>query len=898
MSRTYKNCRSSARRWGAIVGLLGSGVVEPALAQESPAANERVVAPESSAPVAPSESREGDAEPAAPVEGEAQPEEATSPIAPADPNAVEPPELVSAIEPVYPEGAEGAVDVVLRLTIDAEGAVTTVEVAESAGAAFDEAAVAAARQFRFVPARRGGVALATRILHRAHFEPPAAVSEPVPLVPPSVSEPAPAPPPAAPTRPEEPIEVLVVGEQSDTERLLKSADAVTVVKLDDQKKRSSDMGEVMARVPGVVVRRAGGLGSDTRFSLNGLYDDAVRIFVDGVPLWLSGYPQNIGSMPVNAVHYIEIYRGVVPLRLSADALGGAVNFVTNRTYENRLSGSYQIGSFGLHRTTALAQYRHDPSGFVARVSGFVDVAKNDYSVDVEVPDERGRLSPATVPRFHDAYSSFAVMGEAGVVERRWARRLIVRGFYGSMNKQLQHNTVMTVPYGEVESGSTSGGVNAFYDVAISEAVHLEVTGGFAHTAFDFRDKSEWVYDWFGERVRERLVAGETDSDPTDQTTWQNSGFARAMSEWVIAPGHILAASSSPLVTTQTGDEREQIDPTARDPLTARRLLVRVVNGVGYEWNALPTQKAPAEPRERRRGIDYEFQNIFNVKNYVYYTSTEEPLPGGIFREAQRDSLSFGVSDGFRYALLDWLHLKVSYEYATRLPNPYETFGDGMLVHANINLTPEVSHNANIGPLLDWQNTRTGDWVATLTGGFRDSDDMIVLLGNDRFYTYQNVYRATTFSIDGGAYWTSPGGLLRIDSSATYIDQRNNSTEGTFRDYRGDRIPNRPWLSGSWAARLRFEQLLQTRDSLEPFYQGRYTHEFYRGWESQGLPQFKQKVDSQVAHDAGLTYTWNGANYRLATTFEVQNFTDSKLFDDFGVQRPGRSFHWKISGDLF
>jgi len=30
---------------------------------------------------------------------------------------------------------------------------------------------------------------------------------------------------------------------------------------------------------------------------------------------------------------------------------------------------------------------------------------------------------------------------------------------------------------------------------------------------------------------------------------------------------------------------------------------------------------------------------------------------------------------------------------------------------------------------------------------------------------------------------------------------------------------------------------------------------------------------------------------------VQNFTDEKLYDDFGVQRPGRSFHYKLTCEL-
>lgn len=89
-------------------------------------------------------------------------------------------------------------------------------------------------------------------------------------------------------------------------------------------------------------------------------------------------------------------------------------------------------------------------------------------------------------------------------------------------------------------------------------------------------------------------------------------------------------------------------------------------------------------------------------------------------------------------------------------------------------------------------------------------------------------------------------------------------------------------------------MFQPRDRLEPFYQGRFTEGFFRGWESQGLTQYKQSVDDQVAQDLGITYVNEWPHARVTSTFEVQNFTDAKLFDDFGVQRPGRAFSFKLT----
>ncbi len=362
-----------------------------------------------------------------------------------------------------------------------------------------------------------------------------------------------------------------------------------------------------------------------------------------------------------------------------------------------LLASYHVGSFGLYRLNGSVQGRHYPSGFVARLSGFVDRATNDYAIDVDVPDAQGRLHPATVRRFHDAYSAYAVMGEVGFVDKPWAKRLILKGFSASSNKDLQHNTVMTVPYGEVNYGSTNAGAHLSYEVDLSDSVALEVLATYSHlrtpifgtTASGSTIGMATAFDHGAFPERSRAIR-------RDQSWWQNGVFGRTLVEWTLTPGHVLAASTSPLVYNITGDERIQQNPDARDPLTARRILLRWVSGVGYEANLLRTRAAKAGGT-RRRGTDYLLQNTFNIKNYVYFTSTEEPLPGDVYRERQRDVVSFGVSDGIRYSLTDSLLVKASYEYATRLPNPYETFGDGVLVVANLELDPEVSHNVNLGP---------------------------------------------------------------------------------------------------------------------------------------------------------------------------------------------------------
>jgi outer membrane cobalamin receptor len=698
------------------------------------------------------------------------------------------------------------------------------------------------------------------------------------------------------TAPPAVVDVVVQRQLDAREQLQRSSDAVTVVDLQKAHKRSSDLGEVLARVAGVSVRRFGGLGSQFRFSLNGLSDTQVRVFVDGVPVDRV-YAMGLANLPLNLIQDVEIYRGVVPLRLGADALGGAVNLVSSAEYESALQASYQLGSFNTQRASVSGRYRHDASGFVAGLDAYLDHADNDYKIDVEIPDEQGSLSPARVRRFHDAYDAYGVAAEVGVVDRSWARRLIARGFVSSYDKQIQNNVVMTVPYGEPHYGARVEGGVLTYQNEFARRCDLDLIASYTHRSTDFIDKGRWVYNWYGQRVLERRVPGEIEAEPHDRTIWQHSGFARATLDVRLAPGHLLTLTSSPDYATRSGNERIQSDPSARDPLSGERQLFKLVSGISYTLRLVPLPGAPAA-REELRPEHYRVENALFAKSYIYRADSQEALPGNVFRAHDKRDHAFGVGDTLRVTLAgDYLLAKASYEYATRLPEVDEVFGDGVLVHENLTLGPEVSHNANLGPQLDLRDTRGGDFWLDVNAFYRDSRDLIVLVGMDRYYSYENVYRARSRGIEGSARWSSPGRYLTLDAQATYMDLRNASTRGMFADFSGDRIPNRPWLFGSWGAALRLRALLWKRDRLEPFYQGRYVHEFFRSWESVGLREFKQTVPRQVSHDLGVTYSVPLGRSSISGTLEVLNVGDAKLYDTFGVQRPGRSYFLKLMAQL-
>lgn len=803
---------------------------------------------------------------------------------------IHPPEAIEPIRPEFPPEALNARAeraVVLRLSIDADGKVTDADVMDAAGDGFDESARTAALRARFRPARRGDKSVASRILVRLEFRLPAPVASPGAREvegkgePPEVTTTAAvhdSKPRTAATQ--EPAEITVQG-VSEADRRRQSAEAVTVIETERARRETSDLGEVLARTQGVGIRRGGGLGTRTRFSLNGLTDDQVRFFLDGVPLELAGYPLEIGDIPVNLVERVEIYSGVVPIRFGADALGGGVNLVTNRDLRGTRSGaSYEVGSFGTHRLTFGARHLHEPSGLFTRMTGFFDAAKNNYPVQVEVPDAEGQLSPATVRRFHDRYRAAGGNAEVGFVNRSWAKRLLLRAFVTDYDKEYQHNIVMTLPYGGVTYGETTAGATLRYEQRWGR-MSADVLGGYTYTRGDFVDVATCVYDWFGSCLRERRRPGETDSEPHDQRVWDHSGFGRVNLQWQAHSNHTLRLSVAPTYLTRTGDERRQRDPDARDPLSAERRLTTLISGFEHELDLL----------------DDRIENILFAKHYFQLLASEEVRPSDIVRRSDRSSDRFGFGDALRYRFEPWLYAKASYEYATRLPRAEEVFGDNAFIIANLALEPEVSHNANLGLTLDARATSFGGFRGGLNGFVREAQRLIVLLGNDRVQSYQNVFGARSTGVEAAIGWTSAREHVVLDGNVTYQDFRNSSALGTFGDFEGDRIPNRPYFFANGSARLQFQDALAQRDELAFSWTTRYVHEYFRGWESVGLRQYKQTVDSQLLHTAGLGYLVRSDRMSVSSAFEVHNVTDEAAFDFFGVQRPGRAFYIKTTAEL-
>lgn len=134
--------------------------------------------------------------------------------------------------------------------------------------------------------------------------------------------------------------------------------------------RSSSLVDMLAREPGVVGRKAGGLGHYATLSLRGSSSEQVEVWMDGVPLGGSaGSSVDLGPVALDGLERVELRQAGQTGSFGAPR----VDLVSRRGWA-RTGGSLRMGSFG---EKALAAWWGDASGR-ATLTGWLESADNDY----------------------------------------------------------------------------------------------------------------------------------------------------------------------------------------------------------------------------------------------------------------------------------------------------------------------------------------------------------------------------------------------------------------------------------------------------------------------------------------------------------------------------------------
>lgn len=676
----------------------------------------------------------------------------------------------------------------------------------------------------------------------------------------------------------EDLKEVVIMEETIKTKLESTAEAIRVIETAEAKIKTADLGQLLASTEGVNVRRTGGLGATTQFSLNGLQGEQVRFFLDGIPLDFMGGVNGLANVPVNIIDKVEIYKGVVPIRFGADALGGAVNLTTSQN-ENKLSNtggiSYQIGSFNTHRVTGDYTFKPNDSRFYISAIGFYDFTNNNYEIDETVADDNFQSVPVTVERFHDDYRAFGGYVKTGFQNLSWADDISIRGFFTDFHREIQNDAFQRAVYGEPELDRQVYGGLLGWKKKFSKKLDIDLSLGYSYDITFFEDLSTNRYNWLGEITRDDAPPGEIDG-PANTEIFDDNYLARFNARHTIGNGHSIGLTVAPTYIVRSGENLLLRDTDVVDILQERRELLNFINGIEYKWNNSPSR----------------LELVAFGKSYTTDLRANVPNLDDFIIRRDVNNQYWGYGAGIRWELSDQWAVKSSYEYATRLPSADELFGDGGLVRPNVELNPERSHNMNLSLYYTHDSDRMGSFKASVNGFYRDTEDLIILLGFIQFFTYRNVLSAQSIGAELTSSWISRDNRWQLVANATFQDFRNTSKGGNFDRFEGDRIPNQPYLFGNFSARYRFNDVFGG-NTLDLFGGARYVNEFFRNWESV-MAANAITIPSQFTQNLGITYNFNITGKRSSLTLESQNLTNQDVFDLFGVQLPGRAIFLKLN----
>lgn len=678
------------------------------------------------------------------------------------------------------------------------------------------------------------------------------------------------------------LNVVEVHAKSRSQQLRESAFATAAPDVKAQLNQLHDLNALVGRTSGVKVREEGGVGSDFELSINGLSGNSIRYFMDGLPLATKGSGVSPANLPVNLIERVEIYKGVVPAHLGADALGGAVNIITRREQRNYIDASYGIGSFHTHKADLFAQVVDQRTGLIIRPTAGINFSKNDYRVrGVELWDEQAQEFRLTDRRrFHDDYLSLLLQLEAGVSRRTWADELFLSASLSATRKQLQTGAMQTIVYGAAERQTEAWNIAVRYAKKNLILPGLSATLSASHTWDHAQtiDTAFRKYRWDGtyiESSRSEIMG----RDRMHRHYRRPLTLLRLGLDYRIDPHHALNLN---YLMNRTGNRRT--DEVDSDFIPSNDIFAKYTLGLTYSQSFLQDR----------------WQNTFFLKNYTNYLHVEQqelPWITGS-REVRGTSTKNHTGYGLatRYAFpTDAFALKASYEHSLRLPRSRELLGNGTTVYANLLLRPENSHNLNLG-LFGTLRPAPGHLLAyELNAFYRDVKDYIRLVVSEIEGTsqYDNVPGVGIRGLEGELRYTYAD-LLQVVANGSWEDARSMTRyypDGKEMITYRNRIPNRPWLFANVEATLKRRDLLIPHSTLRLTYNFDFVRSFFLTWEGYGSLDTKSRIPTQYRHDLSLSLSLADERYNLSLT--CNNLFDRTLYDNYKLQKPGRAFFCKF-----
>jgi len=676
--------------------------------------------------------------------------------------------------------------------------------------------------------------------------------------------------------------VTVIG-RTKAQEVNRQAYNVTAIDATKLYNTTLDISGALDRVAGVRVRESGGVGSNFNVSLNGFSGRHIRYFIDGIPMDNFGSSFQINNIPINVAERIEVYKGVVPMWLGSDALGGAINIVTGNKHRNYLDASYSYGSFNTHRSVVNAAAT-SKDGFTVQLSAFQNYSDNNYKTDLKLllqnnmePDKRA----ATVRRFHDVYHNESVIANVGVVGKSWADNLLLGVTLGQNYKEIQTAARPESVYGQYHRrGNIVMPSLKYKKVNLIKGLDVTVNANYNLGYEETIDTARADYDWDG--IRDPKVSIGESNNGGHSKYRNNNGLATAMVSYKLTEHQSVSVNNVFSTFNRKSDDLLFPEKNALQP--ARKIDKNVL-GFGY---------------------GYDIDRKWSVNLFGKYI-VQKNIIGSVNAKDTKQKLGYGTA--LAYYINPDLQIRTSYELTNRMPEANEVFGDLENVAPSPLLRPEKSDNVNLGLIYGFQVNKDHTFSVTANAIYRHSTDFIFsrLVGGTsalRDLTIsENRSGVRTLGVDGEIRYSYKSWL---SAGATVTYQKLTNLQQYDWDAQAlqyyptesitylDQMPNIPYFFGNADVSASFKDVFRKGNNLTVGYNLLFVNSFWLYWPSLGNssnPGDKNGIPTQISHDMNFVYSMKNGRYNVS--FEAKNLADRAVYDNFSLQKPGRGFYLNL-----
>jgi outer membrane cobalamin receptor len=392
--------------------------------------------------------------------------------------------------------------------------------------------------------------------------------------------------------------------------------------------------DIIDRLSGVRIRRSSSLGEPSDISINGLRGNAVRVYIDGLPMEFI-YPNfDISTLPIGNLKRIDVYKGVLPVDVGTDALGGGINLVTEQKSYNSLRASYNVGSYNTHLGDFALGLANKKNYFV-NVTGAVNYSDNSYGMDARIFEDGNRIR--RIRRFHDQYEIFFGGITIGTHSKPWADELKLSVNVSGGNKELQNGArVSGTAFGEAQYKAENLTAVVKYEKSFwKQRALFSTAANYSSQTMNYVDTTKNVYSWSGKVIGRKQSPGEYYEANSD--TYIHGWINRSSFTFKISPDQKLLFSNLYAKQKLTGINYLEADPM-EDYLRIPQYLTKNVAGAQYEGLFLNRLTFSAAIKKYDYVLDGAENNTFELVKkkdgiWGWNTALKYDIAEGIFTRA-------------------------------------------------------------------------------------------------------------------------------------------------------------------------------------------------------------------------------------------------------------------------